>query len=468
MPETITAKRPIHIKETVDGITVDELTYGATEDSKIAEAATRKRKAATAAVDEKPKSDPYIWGIYFSLLAFSLVELFSASSFEVTSSNVYAPLIRHALFLLVGLGIVVWFQRMRYVVFRKWARLFAFGSFLLLLIVTFGGGVSINGAERALRFAGITVQPAEIVKLAIVVVLAQILATNQIPRGVSNRGIVISAIVVIAFAALTWKNGLTNTLLVMGVSLAMFLIGGMGLKKFFIVVAIYCLAAGVVYTAKSADDDTSFKNQAEQTEQTEQGLGRAETHSNRIDRFLKGVSPDDPINDMNRQVIMSKFALAHGGIIGQGPGNSRESARLPLAFSDYIYSIVIEDTGLVGGIVLLLLYLCLIGRAGYVAGKCSRAFPALLIMGSAVLIVLQALVHMAIVVGIVPVSGQPLPFISKGGTSILIMSAAIGMMLSVSRYGMTSGNKKRMRAELKELPVDLQAENPTFIGSAEN
>ena len=119
-----------------------------------------------------------------------------------------------------------------------------------------------------------------------------------------------------------------------------------------------------------------------------------------------------------------------------------------------------EDTGLIGGLILLVLYLCLLGRAGIIASRCSRAFPALLVMGCALLIVLQALIHMAIVVGLVPVSGQPLPFISKGGTSILVMSAAIGMMLSVSRYGTTKGNKKEQKAEIKELPAELQADNP--------
>lgn len=145
--------------------------------------------------------------------------------------------------------------------------------------------------------------------------------------------------------------------------------------------------------------------------------------------------------------------------MGQGPGNSRESARLPLAFSDYIYSIIVEDTGFVGGSLLLILFLLLVARAGRIAYKCSRAFPAFLIMGCAVMIVFQALVHMAIVTGLFPVSGQPLPFISKGGTSVLVMSAAIGMMLSVSRFAVTTGNKKDIRAELKELPEDMQAAN---------
>jgi cell division protein FtsW len=136
---------------------------------------------------------------------------------------------------------------------------------------------------------------------------------------------------------------------------------------------------------------------------------------------------------------------------------------LPLAFSDYIFSIVVEDMGVVGGVVLLLVYLGLVARAGTVASKCSRAFPALLIMGCAVVIVFQALMHMAIVVGLFPVSGQPLPFISKGGTSVLVMSLAIGMMLSVSRYAVRTNSKKDINQELKELPDDITSENPMKI-----
>ena len=118
-----------------------------------------------------------------------------------------------------------------------------------------------------------------------------------------------------------------------------------------------------------------------------------------------------------------------------------------------------EDIGLVGGVGLLVLYLFLLARAGRVAYKCSRAFPAFLIMGCAVLIVFQALVHMAIVTGLFPVSGQPLPLISKGGTSVVVMSVAIGIMLSVSRFAVTSGNRKAIKEELKELPEDMQAAN---------
>jgi cell division protein FtsW len=178
------------------------------------------------------------------------------------------------------------------------------------------------------------------------------------------------------------------------------------------------------------------------------------------------VRPDkynDPITSDNQQEQYSFIAQANGGIFGVFPGNSRETARLPLAFSDYIYAIVIEDTGLVGGVTLLLLYLWLLARAGRIAMKCKKAFPALLVIGMSVFIVYQALFHMAIVTGCMPVSGQPLPLISKGGSSVIITSVALGMMLSVSRFAERKGIKQEVHDNISALSDSDMPDNPTQI-----
>lgn len=433
----------ITIKETVDGIAIEK-------------PVKRTSKPQAAA---RQKADPYIWGIYIMLLMISVVELFSASSSEVSGANVYMPLIRHGIFLVLGLGLVLALQNTHYGYFSRFAWFLALISLGLLIFSNFFG-MEINGAQRAINIVGFTIQPAEIVKLTVVVLLATILGRHQQPRGVSNRGMIEAAVVVVVFGACLWTNGLTNTILLFGVSISMFLIGGMKWKKFGIILLVYGICGGALFMMKYKGDGESEFDKISKTEQVaEVGGGRASTHKGRITRYLEGVDPSDPIDDFNRQVIFAKISQANGGIMGQGPGNSRESARLPLAFSDYIYSIIVEDTGLVGGVGLLLLYLLLLARAGGIAYYCSRAFPAFLIMGCAVLIVFQALVHMAIVTGIFPVSGQPLPLISKGGTSVLVMSAAIGIMLSVSRFAVTNGNKNEIRQELKELPEDMQAAN---------
>lgn len=443
---TDTLKSGVIINETVDGVAVGGKT------------ASRRASAATEP-ETKPKADTYIWGIYIMLLVISVIELFSASSTEVSATNVYMPLIRHGIFLIIGLGCVIGLQNTHYGYFSRFAWFFALISLGLLLFSNFFG-IEINGAQRAISLAGFTIQPAEIVKLTVVVLLATILGRHQQPRGVSTRGMAEAAIVVIVFGAILWKNGLTNTLLLFGVSVSMFLIGGMKWRKLGMILAIYSLCGGMLYFIKYQDDKSSDFDKVGKTEVVKDiSGGRAETHKGRMSRFFEGVHPDDPIDDYNRQVIFAKIAQANGGVLGQGPGNSRESARLPLAFSDYIYSIIVEDTGLVGGAMLLMLYLFLLARAGRIAYKCSRAFPAFLIMGCAVLIVFQALVHMAIVTGVFPVSGQPLPLISKGGTSVVVMSVAIGIMLSVSKFAVTSGNRKAIRQELQELPEDMQAAN---------
>jgi cell division protein FtsW len=441
-----TSSEGVTIKATVDGVAVDSR-----------QSASRKPKTVTA---ERPKADPYLWGIYICLLVVSVVELFSASSSEVSGGNVYMPLIRHAIFLVLGLGIVLGLQNTHYGYISRFAWFFALISLGLLILSNFFG-VEINGAQRAIKIAGFTIQPPEIVKLTVVVLLATILGRHQEPRGVSNRGVIEAAVVVVLFGVFLWKNGLTNTILLFGVSISMFLIGGMNWKKLGMVILVYGICGGALYMMKYTGEKTNEFNQIGVTQTTvaDKGIDRTGTQKGRIARYLEGVSPDDEITDENRQVIFATIAQAHGGVFGQGPGNSRESARLPLAFSDYIYSIIVEDTGLLGGVGLLLLYLFLLARAGRIAYRCSRAFPAFLIMGCAVLIVFQALVHMAIVTGLFPVSGQPLPLISKGGTSILVMSAAIGIMISVSRFAVTNGNSKQIKAELRELPEDMQAAN---------
>ncbi len=197
-----------------------------------------------------------------------------------------------------------------------------------------------------------------------------------------------------------------------------------------------------------------------------QEVDRSSTWSARLDRYLGDGKPkyEQPITADNRQEMYAYMAQANGGLTGVGPGKSREASRLPLAFSDFIFAIVVEDLGLWGGMFVLLLYLWLLARASSIASRCSRAFPALLVIGMAVMIVYQALFHMAIVTGLGPVSGQPLPLISKGGTSILVTSIAFGVMLSVSRYAVRSGSKRQdIKNEMDSLPEQLRAENPTQL-----
>lgn len=407
------------------------------------------------------KPDKYIWAIYIGLCFVSIIELYSASSFEVKANNVFMPLIRHAIFLGIGAAVVYTVSRINY---RWWIILtpfFVIVSVLLAAYVLMAGEV-VNGARRSLTIFGFMIQPAEFLKLAAVLVIS--LCMSKFNREGSNKGIIYSGAAVLLFSGLLFFQGLTNTVLLMGISISMMVIGGIPWKKLFILLCIYGLigACGVAVKIHSEDkrSDTSASMEA-------RGDGRLTTWVGRVERYL-GTNDsvqkyDQPIDGSNAQEMYSYMAQAHGGVVGVMPGNSRETSRLPLAFSDFIYSIVVEEFGFVGGFFLLLVYLSLLARAGNIASRCKRSYPALLVIGMAVFIVLQALIHMAIVVGASPVSGQPLPLISKGGSSILITSLAFGIMLSVSRFAARNNQSKEIKAEGELLPEELHAENPAQL-----
>ncbi len=441
----------IRLNRTVDGVAIPT------------EAEERRMQMQSK---KRLRADRYLWGIYIMILIFSIVELFSASSTEVKSDNVYSPLISHVIFLVIGFGLVCLMQNIHYKYYRKsaWA---VFWLSVGLVVYSTYFGININGAVRAIRVAGFTVQPPEIAKLAVVLVLAKIMSKHQMRHGVDNTGIILSLGVLGLFAGLLIKHGLTNTVLLGGVGFAMLVIGGTQWRKLFIIAgAVALLGLGYLWVKNQEEkNDEGNASQVVVVAQDKNAVDRSDLRKGRMAAFMEGVDPDDSVTDENRQVIFAKIAQAHGGVIGNGPGNSRESARLPLAFSDYIFSIIVEDIGFVGGTLLLIFYLCLLARAGIIATRCSKAFPALLITGCATLIVFQALIHMGIVVGIMPVSGQPLPFISKGGTSIIVMSAAMGMMLSVSKYAVQQRKKQDENAQLKEALADRDDtnENPTQL-----
>ncbi len=426
--------------------------------------------------EKKPKlkADKHIWGLYIALCIISIIELYSASSREVASSamGVYGPIVRHCSMLFVGLILMLALQRIHYKWFIPLIPLFAIASALMMVYVMFFGDI-INGARRSFSLLGVMIQPAEFLKLSAAMVIALVMSRNQMLRGVKTKGVVICAVTVIIFGGLLFNQGLTNTILLMSISLSMMLIGGVQWKKFGVVLLAYgIIAVGALWLKMEKAEERADKLKAgielaqmdgHRNEMVK--TDRSGTWQARIDRFLGDSIPkyDKPITADNRQEMYAYMAQANGGLLGVFPGNSREAARLPLAFSDYIYSIIIEDMGFIGGMFVLILYLWLLARAGAIASRCSRAFPAMLVIGMAVMIVFQALFHMAIVTGVFPVSGQPLPLISKGGSSILITSIAFGVMLSVSRFAVRNGKKQEIKQEMNTLPEGVRADNPTQL-----
>lgn len=434
---------------------------------------------ATPAIDaiQPRRIDKQIWAIYLTLFLVSIVELYTASSHEVTEANVFAPVVRHVMFLVAGLILMLGIQRIHYVKFRKPSFIFALIS-VLAMVYTLLYGDYINGARRSFSVGHLfAVQPSEMVKISVVLVIAAVLSKTKLKKvaDVSMLGVIVCTVIVGVAGGLLFTQGLTNTLLLMAISLSMMLIGGVPWKKLLTVALLFCVMAAAFFGVKTmlsrsraAASDTPTEVVVPGTnivvsidpDAAKGGNGRMTTWQNRIKRHFKPDKYNDPIDDTNQQEQYSYIAQAHGGLFGVMPGNSRETARLPLAFSDYIYAIIIEEMGLVGGICILVLYLWLLARAARIANRCQTLYPALLVIGMAVFVTFQALFHMCIVTGVFPVSGQPLPLISKGGTSILITSVALGIMLSVSRYAARKGQSSEIKEEMKVLDDNVSATNP--------
>lgn len=416
------------------------------------------------------KADKHIWGIFIALCLVSVIELYSASSREIASSSlgVMGPIIRHLVMLLGGCGLVWYFSRRHYSYYIPFSIGFAILSVAMMAYVLFFGDI-VNGARRSLTILGIGIYPAEMVKISAVMMIALVMTWNQNPKdvGITSRGVIYSGIIVLVFSGLLISQGLTNTLLLFAISYSMMIIGGVKILHLLALTLFYAVCGGLFIGYLYITEVKEIPADAEQatvsvTGEKEQKQSRIFTWLARISRHSSDSIPkwEIPATGVNRQEILSYMAQAHGGLYGVGPGNSREASRLPLAFSDYIYAIIVEELGLIGGLVVLLLYLWLLGRASGIASHCNRTYPALIVMGMAVMIAFQALFHIGIVSGVFPVSGQPLPLISKGGTSIVITALAFGIMLSISRTATRQGHKKQeIREELESLPEQFRDEN---------
>ena len=436
--------------------------------------------------------DPWIWGIYIMLIVISLVETYSAASREVVKMGVYMPILKHILFLMIGGGLLLATYRIPYTN-KKYLIFYTVGltaiSILLLIYVLFFGE-NYNNAQRSFRVLGISVQPFEIAKLAVVLCLSLVLSRTQKGNGVSNNGVIVCVLLIAVYGLLTYVNGMTNFLLLTSISLVMMVVGGITFKRIAILLVAFGLVGGAIYMIKSSNDDKD-ENLQKSRSQTEEVMQEGETgdlvaeqaskkgkkkvdrsnvRKKRIENWLNNDSlwTRPIIPNENDQEMFAYMAQAHGGVTGVFFGNSRETSRLPLASSDYVFSIIVEDTGLIGGVIVLTLFLALLLRAAMIARRCRRTLPTLMVIGLASMITLQALFHIAINTGVFPVSGQPLPLISKGGSAIVVTSYAFALLLSISRTVAGLTDKENATKEEMALPEELRAENPSQLINYKN
>ena len=381
------------------------------------------------------KGDKVIWIIFLILCLISVTEVFSASSTLIyRSGNHWEPITRHLIFLMAGAGVVVLFHNIQY----KWFQVFPLfllpisAVFLLLLLLfddlNLGGLLvieKVNDAGRWVRLCGLQFQPSEFAKMAVVIVTAFILSKNQGERSASPGAFKHIMIITCVICGLILPENFSTAFLLAGVVYLMMIIGRVSARYLLLlgggVMAV--AVAGVIFLEATKGVESDF-------------LHRFDTWRARVENFVhpEQVPPEKFDINHNAQVGHARIAVASSNVIGKGPGNSVQRDFLSQAFSDFIYAIIIEELGLAGGVIVVFLYIWLLIRAGKIAQQCDRTFPAFLVLGIGLLLTVQALFNMMVAVGLAPVTGQPLPLISRGGTSTLINCVYIGMLLSVSRY----------------------------------
>ena len=399
------------------------------------------------------KGDKVIWMIFFFLCIISVVEVFSASSgLTYKSGSYFSPLIKHLGILLMGIFCMVITLNIKCKYFKILTPFMLVISFITLIWVFFAGQ-STNGAQRWVSFIGIQFQPSEIAKGTLVLATAQILSALQTDHGADKNAFKFILIVCAFIVPLIGLENLSTAALLCLVILLMMVIGRVPMRQLgklmgVTLVLILVIFAGVMLLGTDRGDVETSKNMTEQVTQQKKDEGllgkifhRADTWKSRIDKFTssKEVTPAEVDLDTDAQVAHANIAIASSNVVGKGPGNSVERDFLSQAFSDFIYAIIIEELGVEGAVAVAVLYIMLLFRTGRIASRCENNFPALLAMGLALLLVTQALFNMCVAVGLAPVTGQPLPLISKGGTSTMINCIYVGVILSVSRSAKKKG-----------------------------
>lgn len=383
------------------------------------------------------QGDLVIWMVFILLLMISVVEVYSASSTMSYGgkSSYWEPVMQHGSFWLIGL-VTAWFvSRVPCNYFKLGGTLGLLFALILQLTALFSG--KLNGAGRWIHLWGLTFQPSELTKMALVTYLAFIFSSLRNGKEVSSVGNKFAAFGAIASLALIVTENLSTAGLIFLIVLGMAFFAQVRAKLLAIIfVIMVSVGAGGWILVHSIPEETLSEWRASENPITH----RVPTWVARITD--KHEIPDNPkdydITD-NIQVTHARIAVATSHGIGKGPGKSRQRDYLPQAYSDFIYAIIIEETGILGGLVVMFLYLLFMWRCRTIAERCKSLFPSYLVMGLSLMIVLQAMVNMAVAVGAMPVTGQPLPLISRGGSSILINCICVGMILSVSRTAKKTG-----------------------------
>lgn len=376
--------------------------------------------------------DRTYWVLFIGLIIWAIIALFSASSTLAfkEEGGILGPILSQIVFILVGVAAAFVIQFFPSRLIRTLGYIGLIISFIMLILTFTPLGVEINGAKRWLRIMGITFQPSELAKLTLIIVVSDLF--SKIKNAEDEKKYFMIAIgCTMVICGIIFLGNLSTAVLLGGIVILLAFLAHIHVKYwgtllgiiFAVLISVFFIVNGC-YINKGKNIEGPFKRLITQVERVNDMLRENETP---IEEYK--------ITDDNYQRSHAKIAIARGGAspLGVLPGNSQQRDVLPQAFSDYIFAIIVEEWGLIGAIVLIAIYLFILARACMTSSRYADYAAMLMVMGLALMLTCQALISMMVSVGIGPVTGQPLPMISRGGTSALITSLYFGIIMSVSR-----------------------------------
>ncbi len=361
------------------------------------------------------KGDRTIWVVVFFLYIVSILAVYSSTgtlAYRFRAGNTEYYLLRHFIIILLSVGLLYISHNIKYRYYSTLSQIALYVS-IPLLIFTLFRGTTIHEASRwiTLPIINLSFQSSDFAKLALIMYLARMLTRRQDYISNFHTSFLPMVFPVIIVCALIMPANFSTAAVLFVSSVVLMFIGRVQVRHLAALLGVSIAGAAIMIIILSSMPES----------------GRVETWQNRINSFTSKEQAN------TYQADQAKIAIATGGILGKMPGNSTQRNFLPQAYSDFIYAIIIEEYGLVGGFTVLLLYLILLYRGIRIAHKSPGTFGALLAAGLSFSLVFQAMVNMAVAVNLLPITGHPLPLVSMGGTSLWFTSLSIGIILSVSR-----------------------------------